>query len=319
MRAVTRVSMSLALAALAVVAGAPAAGAQTEDGPENIDNIVVLTGRAEVREGETVDNVFIADGNVIVDGTVRDSLVALHGDVLIRGTARDDVVAVDGRVVVADGGRVDGDIVSRRRPVVETGGSFEGSWERWNPRAWNTATSIAGWLALWLAVTVSTLVLGLVLGLLAPRAVAAVATGADGWGPVILWGLVLLIGLPIVAVLAMVTLVGLPLGLGLLLALGLIYGIGYTAGAWVLGRRVARRASPVLAFLAGWGILRLVALVPVLGGLAWLAAVVVGLGAIVVAGRAARREVVVAEPAGPPAAAPPASPPATPPPAGQPF
>ena len=54
----------------------------------------------------------------------------------------------------------------------------------------------------------------------------------------ILWGLVLLIGLPIVAVLAMVTLVGLPLGLGLLLALGLIYGIGYTAGAWILGRRV---------------------------------------------------------------------------------
>jgi hypothetical protein len=316
MRTVTRVSLALALAVLALAAGASPAGAQAADEP---DNIVVLTGRAEVHEGETVDTVFIADGDVTVDGTVRDTIVALHGDVLIRGTARDDVVAVDGRVTVADGGTVAGDIVSRRRPVVESGGSFNGSWERWNPQAWDAATSIAGRLAVWLAVTVSTLILGLVLGLLSPRAAGAVSdAAADGWGPVILWGLALLIGLPIVAVLAMVTLVGLPLGLGLLLALGLIYWIGYTAGAWVLGRRVARRASPVLAFLAGWAILRVVALVPFLGGLAWLAAVVVGLGAMVVAGRLARRGAVPAD-TGTAAPAAPAAPPAGPPTAPTPF
>ena len=160
--------------------------------------------------------------------------------------------------------------------------------------------SIVGWLAVWLAFTVSTLILGLVLGLLAPRAAAAVDAAARDIGPVILWGLALLIGLPIVAILAMVTLVGLPLGVGLLFALGLIYGIGYTAGAWILGRRVASRASPILAFLAGWGILRILALVPFLGGLVGLAAVVVGLGAIVTAGNRARRgDVVTEEPGGP--------------------
>ena len=75
-----------------------------------------------------------------------------------------------------------------------------------------------------------------------------------------------------------------PLGVGLLLALGLIYGIGYTAGAWILGRRVVTGASPIVAFLVGWGILRVIALVPVLGWLVSLAAIVVGLGAIAVAG-----------------------------------
>jgi hypothetical protein len=304
MRFVTRMSLALVLAGFALTAGAPAAGAQAEDEP---DNLVVLTGRAEVREGETIDNVFIADGPVVVDGTVRDALVALNGDVLIRGTAREDVVAVDGRVVVADGGRIEGDVVSRHRPVVEEGGRLDGSWERWNPRKWTGAASIAGWLALWLAFTVSTLILGLVLGLLAPRAADAVDAGAREIGPAILWGLVLLIGLPVVAVIAMVTLVGLPLGLGLLFALGLIYGIGYTAGAWILGRRVARGSSPILAFVAGWGILRAVALVPFLGGLVGLAAVVVGLGAIAVAGRRARRRgVVTGEPGGPMPAPPPA-------------
>jgi hypothetical protein len=307
MRVVTRVFLAVVLAVLALVAGASAAGAQAEDEP---DNIVVLTGRAEVREGETVDNVVIFDGDVTVDGIVRDNVVAFHGDVLINGTARDNVVAADGRVTVADGGLVEGDIVSRRRPVVESGASFEGSWERWNPRAWRGAWSIVGWFALWLAVTVSTLILGLVLGLLAPRAVRAVDAAASDWGPVILWGLALLIGLPIIAVIAMVTLVGLPLGLGLLLALGLIYGIGYTAGAWVLGRRVASQASPVVAFLAGWGILRVIALIPFLNVLAWLAATVVGLGAIVVAMHRARRGEIVADaeaalPTPPPPAAPP--------------
>ena len=128
----------------------------------------------------------------------------------------------------------------------------------------------------------------------------------------ILWGLVLLIGLPIVAVIAMVTLVGLPLGLGLLLALGLIYGIGYTAGAWILGRRVVSQASPIVAFLVGWGILRVVALVPFLGWLVSLAAAVVGLGAIAVAGRRARRRDVVTDEPGDPVRTPPAPPPPAP-------
>jgi hypothetical protein len=115
---------------------------------------------------------------------------------------------------------------------------------------------------------------------------------------VIGWGLLLTIGLPLVALLVMATIVGLPLGLGTLLALGLVHGIGYTAAAWVLARTVASRARPILSLLAGWGILRLVAMVPVRGGLSWFAAVVVGLGAITVAAYRARgRAPVPASPA----------------------
>jgi hypothetical protein len=44
----------------------------------------------------------------------------------------------------------------------------------------------------------------------------------------------------------------------------------------------------VVAFLAGWAILRVVALVPVLGGLVWFAAAVGGPGALAVASWHAR-------------------------------
>ncbi len=318
MRTVTRVTVGLLVAALVLTAAPATAGARGDQvADDEVDNIVVLTGRAEVREGDTVDVAFIANGPMLVEGTVRDAVVALNGDVEVSGTVRGDVVAVDGRVTIVDGGRVTGDVVSRRRPVLQGDGRLGGSWERWNPRAWTDASSVAGWLGLWLAVSISTLILGAVLMLLFPRAWGAVDESFQrSIGPVVLWGVILLLGLPIVAVVAMVTLVGLPLGLGLLLALGLIYAVGYVAGAWILGHRVVRAASPVVAFLVGWAILRLVALVPVLGGLAWLATVVVGLGAIAVAAGGARRDRALPEepvrPAGatppPPAAPSPTSP-----------
>ena len=119
------------------------------------------------------------------------------------------------------------------------------------------------------------------LGRGAPRIVDAAWTGI---GPSIGWGLLAFFGLPILGIIALVTLVGIPLGLGVLAALGLIYALGYAATAWIVGRRIVREPTAwILAFLAGWGILRVLALVPVLGGLVGWAAAVLGLGALIVA------------------------------------
>lgn len=278
---------AVGLAVLAIIATGTPASAQTDDGAPS--NIVVLTGRAEVRPTDTVDNVFIADGPTLVAGTVRHAVIAVRGDVVVRGTVDEDVVAVDGQVVVEGTGHIAGDVLSRRRPVVQPGGAVDGSWTRWNPAAFRRGVLVASRVLLWIAFTISTLVLGLLLGLLAPRAAAAIADAATNVGPVVGWGLLLTIGLPVVAVLLIFTLVGLPLGLGVLGALGLVYGVAYTAGAWVLGRIVARRSKPIVSYLAGWSILRAIALVPILGGLASFAGVVLGLGAIGVAAHRARR------------------------------
>jgi hypothetical protein len=295
---------------LVLVAGASAAGAQEPGDESTPDNLIVLTGRAEVREGESFDHVMVGDGPIVIEGTVRDSVVALNGDVRVDGTAEDVVVALDGTVTVGASGHIVGDVVSRHRPVVEDGGRLDGSWERWNPRAWSRATAIATRVAWWLAVTVSTFLAGLALWLLVPRTGGAVHEAArSSLGPVIGWGVAFGLGLPIVAVLAMVTLVGLPLGLALLLALALIYGLAYTAAAWVLGRSLATTAHPLVSFLAGWGILRVIALIPILGGLVWCAAVVVGLGAIAVAAWRAGRDRAAARPADAPAPAPAPAPP----------
>ena len=82
-----------------------------------------------------------------------------------------------------------------------------------------------------------------------------------------------------------------PFGVALLLAAIPVLLVAYGTTAWIVGRRVVgnRSASPWAALLAGWGILRVLALIPVAGALVGLAATVVGLGALAVALWRARR------------------------------
>jgi hypothetical protein len=82
----------------------------------------------------------------------------------------------------------------------------------------------------------------------------------------------------------MVTLVGIPFGLGVFLALSLLEAIAYVTTLWVVGRALVKPPrGRVVAFLAGWAIFSAIALVPVVGVLAWLAGIVFGLGVLGIA------------------------------------
>jgi cytoskeletal protein CcmA (bactofilin family) len=246
---------------------------------------VVLSGRAEVPEGQQVGDLVVFHGSATVDGTVDGSLTAFDAPVTISGRVNGDVVVFNGRVALRSGANVTGDVVSQQAPVVASGATIGGTTKRlqtntnWEGFGW------AGKLAWWLAVSVSTLVVGLLLVWLVGRGAARILeAGRTGIGPSIGLGLLLFFGLPILAVIALVTVIGIPLGLGLLASLLLIYALGYSAAAWILGRSIVRGPTAwVVAFLAGWAILRVVALIPILGGLVWFAAVVFGLGALALA------------------------------------
>ncbi|MGA9161514.1 MAG: polymer-forming cytoskeletal protein [Actinomycetota bacterium] len=281
------VAATLGLSLVILVPGAVA----QDDGSNNNDH-VVLTGGLVVPEGETAKTVVVFNGGVRIDGTVTQTLVVFNGRTEIAGTVGEDVIVFNGSVVLRSGSRVGGDVVSRQAPQIEDGATVEGSvddlptrWDYWD-------ITFVGRLAWWLAYSVSTLVLGLVLLMLA-RALdpASVRALRERLGGTIGFGLVWFVVLPIVAVLLSVTIVGAPLGLFLLLALGLVYSISYVVGALALGRLVVKDPrSRYMAFLAGWGAFRLIALVPFLGGIAWFVATLLGLGTLWVAARAAPTE-----------------------------
>lgn len=269
---------------------APVAFAQ-DNGDADTDDQIVITGQLVVPEGESVEHAVIFNGPATIEGTVGQSLVVFNGRTEIIGTVAQDVIVFNGDVVLRSGSRVGGDIVSLEAPQVEDGATIGGDIEdlqgRWN--YWD-ATFI-GRLAWWLAFTVSSLILGMALLLLASQGLDAISIRAlrDRLGGTIGFGLLVFVLLPVVAVVLLTTILGIPLGIFLLLALALVYSVGYVVGALAIGRLLVKSpTSRYLAFLAGWGALRVLALIPFVGGLAWLVATVLGLGTLWVGARARR-------------------------------
>lgn len=280
---VLQLAAAAALAVLLVLclAAGPASAA---DG----DDQIVITGGAVVLPGQTAGDVVALDGRVLIAGHATGDVVAVGGPVRITGRVDGDVAAVSDRATLAPTARVGGDLLyGDERPVVAPGARVEGSIKDEN---WADTLSSPGWglasgLAWWLAVSVSMLLVGVVLLLLAPRMLVAAERAARGhlW-PAVGWGVLVAIALPLVAAIALVTLVGIPFGVALLLALVPLMLVAYMTFAWILGRRIVKEpSSRWLALLAGWGILRLLALIPVLGFLVGLVATVIGLGSLVVA------------------------------------
>jgi cytoskeletal protein CcmA (bactofilin family) len=267
---------------------------------------VVIEGPVTIAPGQRAGDVVVAHGDVTVapQGVITGDLVVAKGKVRILGTVKGDAVSIADRAVLGPRARVGGDLLYvDKKPQLSPGASVGGDTKRLNIDKATGGLGLAAGAALWLAVGVSAFILGLFLLWLFPRAAEAVFEAAGArTGAAIGFGLLAFFLLPILGFLLLVTIIGLPLGVLLLLALAPIYAIAYTSSAWALGRRIlGPDRSRFLAFLAGLVILRVLALIPVLGGLVWFAATVFGLGMLLVAARRGRR-------AGPDAAAEPPPP-----------
>jgi hypothetical protein len=111
---------------------------------------------------------------------------------------------------------------------------------------------------------------------------------------------------------------GLPLGFTMLSGLNVLAPLGYVTACLIFGRWFVKGTSNrarIGAFFAGFGILRLVALLPGVGLLVWLVVCVYGIGAVSMAAwygghevRGARDE--LAAPPSEPPSEPPSGPPA---------
>ena len=269
----------VSVAVLALLVGASSASAATDH--------VVITGGAVVPQGQTAGDVIVVDGAVTIAGHATGDVISVSGPVRVSGRVDGDLIAVSDRALLGPTARVGGDVrYGDERPVLAGGARVDG---KISNEDWADAANGWGWVSLigwWLAVSVSTLIVGALLVFLAPAALyAAERAVRERLGVTVAWGFGIAIGVPLLAVLALVTLVGIPFGIALLLAAIPVLVVAYATSAWILGRRVLRNrsTSPWVALLTGWGILRVLALIPVAGALVGLAATVVGLGALAVA------------------------------------
>jgi len=285
---------------MAWVVGAASPAFAQHGGITSSDRRISVSGDVEVARGEVVtgpvaavdgsvfvrgtvtDYVVVGDGDLIVSGRVTRSVVVVHGNAVISGHVRGDVVALLGRVTVTRTGSVDGDVVSRRDPHIAPG-TVDGEVRGVDLRGIFTGV-IIGFLAyLWLAVTISIAILGLAFVGLLPRAADTAAAAGKRVGASFGWGLLIGVAGPLIGLLVLATVLGLPLGFTMLSGLNVLAPLGYVAASLVFGRWFVKGTSNrarVGAFFAGFGILRLIALIPGVGLIVWFVVCIYGIGAV---------------------------------------
>lgn len=276
-----RVSFLLVLIALGALAlpSAAAAGVRSDHG----DTVVVIRGDVTVPRGETVDGVVVASGDVRIAGRSDGDVVVFSGDALVSGRIDGDLVMASGRARLLPSAYVSGDVsYGDERPIVAGRAIVRGAVTE---KDWGDSIDFLPFalgIGFWLLMSGSAVLLGCLLLLIAPRAADAIfERSRERIGPLIAIGIAVTICLPLAAVIAAVTVVGIPLGIAIILALLPLAAVAYVTAAWALGRRIAKEPrNRFLSFLAGLAILRLLALVPILGGIVGLAAVVFGFGLI---------------------------------------
>jgi len=263
-------------------------------------NDKVVHGDVVVRPGETARDVVAIRGSIKVEpgAEVRDAVAVLGSIVLESGAMAREVVAVGGDVKLGPGAEVAKDAVSvggsvDQDPSAEIGGetvsvgipALSGLAGLAGSRmAFGRAESPVFVAAQVLAKFAVYFALGLLVLALFPRRLDTVAASfaAHPWKSV-LTGLLGVVVTPLVILLLVATIIGIPLvavaGL-LVVAAGVL---GFTALAWYIGRALPfqlQRGTNVLQLAVGTAIVVLVTAIPFLGGMAWVAAALLGFGAV---------------------------------------
>jgi hypothetical protein len=296
---------------------------------------VVAAGGDVTVEGPVGGNVIIAGGQVTLDGPVAGSLYAAGGSVEVRGgvgrnaavtggslriargatvardlavsggsatvdgTVRRHVLAGTGSLLLGSTARVGGNLQSTVAPQIAQGAVVAGT-QTVTPAAHRPHRTAVSWVLWTLLTGLGLLAAGLVFTALAPRLTgeAADMLRTHPWGS-LLAGFVVLVLVPAVVLVLVVTLLGIPLAVLLVMAYLAALYLAPIIPAVLVGQRVLHGGSLVTALLVGVGLYVLLRLVPVLGMLVTLVAVLIGLGAVVLAlqGRTRHPYFARAEPA----------------------
>jgi hypothetical protein len=278
------VALLLALALLpGLVAKAQAADRGT---------IFKVGGNVDVPQGDTANAVIAIGGDVTVAGTVKNTIVAVGGDVHLQSGASvgSDAKSGDSSIVLVGGDLTKAAGATQQGKTSTVSGSWAGTaWDRGIVNQFRSPLSgFAGFS--WLGGTILALLGAILIAALLPRQVTAIGEGVRrrfwpslGWGAL---GLIVIV--PVVTVLLIITIIGLIAILPWLFVvvatavLGAI-GVSVLLGELILPRLSYRGTSLILAAVVGVVVLRLVALIPIAGGIVVAIAWVVGFGAAIMA------------------------------------
>ncbi len=267
-------------------------------------NLRAVGGQVELGSNARVDgNATLFGGDVNLRGPVKGSLRVGGGRVLIDAVVGGDVDAGAGRIELGPKARIGGALRWRSGSelVRDAGAQVAGPIERLTmptPEAWkgrdrdgdHVRRASMSWVAGAWWTTGLMLIAALAWAAAPATSVRVTKTLRERTGWSLLTGFIALVCVPVAAVILFVTIIGAPLALVALLLYFLLLPLAYVASAAGLGQWALLHWKPEGAARTGWRIaatllalvlLALLGSVPFVGALLAFAALLVGLGAIV--------------------------------------
>lgn len=261
-------------------------------------NARVAGGKIEfTAPSEVAGNLSVGGGEVTLKGRVNGYVMAGAGELLIDGTVGGDVEARAGEITLGPNARIAGKLhyasnnELKRDPAAQVQGEVKrlNDEEVWPMQGGEMGRHAAGgghWV--W---TVGLMVVAAVLASALPAWADRMAVTWRSRFPFsLLMGFVLLVCVPAAVILLLVTLIGVPLGLMTMAAYPVLLMLGYVSSGVALGLWAAARYRPawtqatwgrVGAAMLGMLAIAVLARIPWLGGLVVLAALLAGMGALV--------------------------------------
>ena len=254
-----------------------------------VGDLIAGGNRLRILDGAVIrGGVAAAASSVELDGVVEENLYVAAGEIIVRGTVRGDATVIADRLDLAPGARIEGDLDYRTRiPLSAEAAALVGGEVRYQ----EPVDDDDGGVLFWGWQTGAAMFAGLLAVALFRRGVGqlvAAVAGEPTLGALLGFGAFLIV--PVGAAAVMVTVVGLPVGIIAVLLFGMaVYvaklPIAVWAGEQLLARAGSTEPSPYAAMAVGILVLYLLFAIPWLGGLFWLVATCLGLGAMVLSGR----------------------------------
>ena len=278
--------LPVVVALLLTLGFAPSVSAQ--QGPPAGDVLVRVNGDLDIAATETVENAVGFNSRVTVDGTVLDRLTVIGGSATVNGAVGGELQVVNGTLKLGPNARVGEVVLTNSTMSEDAGAAVSGDVSRGPGRSFSLLGSLFSTLW-WFGITLLALLAAVVVAFVAPTLsrLAGQSLTREVGGTIaasaLLW-----IGLPLLGLLLVFTIVGVPVSLAIWFGLmPLLWLVGFAISSIRVGDEIAVRANPGMAGRSSVGpailgvlVLRLVGLVPVIGGLVVFLAGILGAGAL---------------------------------------
>jgi cytoskeletal protein CcmA (bactofilin family) len=240
-------------------------------------------------------NVTVGGGDVRISGSIDGYLQVGGGHVVIDGPVGGNVEVGGGAVELGPNARINGRLryASRDDLLRDPAAQVQGGIERFTPRAAWPASSGArervgrgiGWV--W---SIGLLIVAAILVSALPGVYTGVSAAVRArWALSLLIGFIALVCIPVAAFIAMLTVIGVPLALVTLALYLALLVAGYVSAGISIGQLALQRFHAARAAQAGWRVaaamlgmlaISLLGRLPLIGGLVIFAAMLLGIGAL---------------------------------------